>query len=190
MSLLLWKKFTSKERVNAISSISKTQTNNITPIKIPNFYNQQDKRWASDKLGKTDETVGDVGCLISSISMNLSYYEKDINPKKLNIKLRELEGYTPRGWLIWNKLKEINSDDLSISFPKLSHKNIEKYLLEKKPVLAKVYINKIIPHWILIVGKKNNEYLMLDPLTNGALSKVSTYGGYIYSIRILDLSSY
>ena len=186
IALLLFYKFQTKERVNAISSISQTKTDDIASIKIPNFYNQRDKRWASDTLGNTNETVGKVGCLVSSICMNMSYYQKNISPKELNIKLRELDGYTNRGWLIWNKLESVTENQLSISFPTLSHESIEKYLLKKRPVLAKVYINKVIPHWILIVGKKNNAYLMLDPLTQGELTKVSAYGGYIYSIRVLE----
>ena len=183
-SLLFW--FQPVERVQAISSISQTDRGDIVPIQIPNFYNQRDKKWASDTLGNTNETVGKVGCLVSSICMNMSYYQANMTPKELNVKLRELEGYTPRGWLIWSKLEEVTDNRLSISFPKLSHESIERNLLAKKPVLAKVYINKIIPHWILIVGKKNNEYLMLDPLTQGELSNISRYGGYIYSIRVLE----
>ncbi|HIP29309.1 MAG TPA: hypothetical protein EYG83_00650 [Sulfurospirillum arcachonense] len=184
--IVLWKKFQPVERVGAITSISSTKTQNIEPIKIPSFYNQRDKRWASEKLGNTNETVGKVGCLVSSVCMNFSYYNKDITPKEMNSKLRELGGYTSRGWLIWGRLTDISEDKLSVSFPKLSHKRIDTYLLEKKPVLAKVYIHKVIPHWVLIVGKKNSEYLMLDPLTNGEESKVSSYGNYIYSIRILE----
>ena len=185
IAFLLFNKFYSKERIEAIPSISQTATKDIEPLKIPSFYNQRDKRWALDKLGNTNETVGKVGCLISSICMNISYYQKDIDPKNLNQKLRELDGYTNRGWLIWSKLQEIDKK-FSISFPKLSHKSIEKYLLQQKPVLAKVYINKIIPHWVLIVGKKDNEYLMLDPLGDGEITKVSSYGGYIYSVRVLE----
>ena len=185
ISLLIYR-FQPRERVHAIPSISQIETGDIAPIEIPNFYNQRDKRWASDKLGDSSETVGKVGCLISSICMNLSYYKEHMTPKELNIKLRELEGYTQRGWLIWSKLEEVMDNKLSITFPELSHESIEKNLLDKKPILAKVYINKVIPHWILIVGKEKREYLMLDPLTDGTLSKVSHYGGYIYSIRLLE----
>jgi hypothetical protein len=186
IAIVLWKKFQPIERVSAIASVSTTSIQNIELIKIPNFYNQRDKEWASDKLGNTSETVGKVGCLVSSVCMNFSYYKQNITPKKLNIQLRTLKGYTSRGWLIWSKLSDVSKGKLSVAFPSLSHESIDKYLLAKKPLLAKVYINKVIPHWILIVGKKNNEYLMLDPLTQGELTKVSTYGGYIYSIRVLE----
>ena len=68
----------------------------------------------------------------------------------------------------------------------MSHENIEKYLLEKKPVLVKVFIRRVIPHWVLIVGEKDSEYLMLDPLTQGKPVKLSSYGAYVYSIRVME----
>ena len=67
IGLLLWKKYHIADRVHAISS-THIQTADIAPLSVPNFYNQRDKRWASDKLGNTHESVGKVGCLISSVA--------------------------------------------------------------------------------------------------------------------------
>jgi len=170
----------------AITAKSSTTVKNIPLIAVPTFYNQRDKTWASDRLGKTSETVGKVGCLISSVGMNLSYYGIEINPKKINEQLTKVEGFTSRGWLVWSKLSTITDDKVTISFPKLSHENIEKYLLQKKPVLAKLYIKRVIPHWVLIVGEKEGEYLMLDPLRDEKPIKFSSYGSYIYSIRVME----
>jgi len=170
----------------AITAKSSTTVKNIPLIAIPTFYNQRDKTWASDRLGNTNETVGKVGCLVSSVGMNLSYYGIEMNPKKINEKLTKVEGFTSRGWLVWSKLSIITDEKVTISFPKLSHENIEKYLLQKKPVLAKLYINRVIPHWVLIVGEKEGEYLMLDPLRDEKPIKFSSYGSYIYSIRVME----
>jgi len=170
----------------AISSVSTTNVKNIELIDVPKFYNQRDKTWASDKLGNSSETVGKVGCLVSSVGMNLSYYGINMNPKEINKKLTDIDGYTGRGWLVWSKLSTITEDKIKIVFPNLSHESIEKYLLEKKPVLAKVFIHRVIPHWVLIVGEKDSEYLMLDPLTQGEPTKLSSYGDYVYSIRVME----
>jgi len=185
IALLLWKKYQIADRVNAIGSTN-AQTADINPLSVPHFYNQRDKRWASDKLGNTHESVGKVGCLISSVAMNFAYYGENLTPKELNEKLRDLEGYTKDGWLIWNRLSSISNDKLHISFPKLSHESIEKALKNGQPVLTKVFIHRVIPHWVLVVGKKGGEYLMLDPLTKGELAYVSAYGDYIYAIRVLE----
>ena len=108
-----------------------------------------------------------------------------MNPKEINEQLTKIEGYTSRGWLVWSKLSTITNDQVKITFPTLSHENIEKHLLAKEPVLAKVFIGRVIPHWILIVGEKDGEYLMLDPLTKGEPMKLSSYGSYVYSIRVM-----
>jgi len=170
----------------AITAKSSTTVKNIPLINVPIFYNQRDKTWASDTLGKTTETIGKVGCLISSVGMNLSYYGITMSPKKINEQLTKVEGFTSRGWLVWSKLSTITDEKVTISFPKLSHENIEKYLLQKKPVLAKLYINRVVPHWVLIVGEKEGEYLMLDPLRAEKPIKFSSYGSYIYSIRVME----
>jgi len=155
--IIAWQKYPFSETKNAITSRSPS-TSDIAAIKIPNFF--------------------------SSASMNFSYYGIDMNPKELNQRLRESEGYTSRGWLIWSKLLPLSDEKLVVSFPELSHENIDGYLLAKKPVLVKVFINRIIPHWVLVVGKRGKEYLMLDPLRDGALTEVSSYGSYIYSMRV------
>ena len=175
--------------VSAIASTNYIGEKEIALIEIPKFYNQRDEKWKDIPLGKTNESVGKVGCLISSIGMNLSYMEMKMNPKVINEKLTAIDGYTSRGWLIWSKLSEITEGKVSVEFPKLSHEKIEEYLLKGKPVLAKVLIHRIIPHWVLIVGKKDGEYLMLDPLTEGKPSNVSGYGNYLYSIRVLEKRS-
>jgi len=180
--VVLWIKRTS----NAISAKSTTTTKNIPLIDIPTFYNQRDKAWASDRVGNTYETVGKVGCLISSVGMNLSYYDISMNPKKINEELTKVDGFTLRGWLVWSKLSTITDNKITISFPKLSHENIEKYLLKREPVLAKLYINMVIPHWVLIIGEKDGEYLILDPLKDEKPIKFSYYGNYIYSIRVME----
>jgi len=38
----------------------------------------------------------------------------------------------------------------------------------------------------LIVGEKEGEYLMLDPLRDEKPIKFSSYGSYIYSIRVME----
>jgi hypothetical protein len=186
--LVLW---IAKERflvdnTKAITAVSTTSVKNIALIEIKNFYNQRDKFWAKDKLGNTNETVGKVGCLVSSVGMNLSYYDIEMNPKVVNEKLTTIEGYTSNGWLIWSKLTDITNEKVSISFPKLSHESIEKHLLNKVPVLAKLYIGRVIPHWVLIVGEKDGEFMMLDPLKDEKPVKFSSYGSAIYAIRIME----
>lgn len=187
--LLFWLKWDTiiGKKTLPILPINSQTVQDIPLIHIPNLYNQNDIRWSNDLLGDTNERLGNVGCLVSSAAMNLSYYNIDINPKVLNKKLKKLDGYTHSGWLIWKKLEELTEDKIKIKFPKLSHESIDRFLLKKIPVLAKILIDKRIPHWVLIVGKKDGEYLIYDPLKSDALKNISVYDSLIYSIRTVTM---
>ena len=185
--LVLWKwdKIVGK-KVLPIQTKSTTVGKNIPLIKIPRKYNQNDKRWSSDLLGNTRESLGKIGCLVSSVAMNLSYYNINMNPKKLNEVLSNIDGYTSGGWLIWSKLEDVTDGKVEIYFPKLSHATIDDLLQAKKPVLVKILIRQMIPHWVLIVGKKDNEYIIYDPLDSEIPTSISKYNSLIYAIRVLE----
>jgi len=69
---------------------------------VPRFA-QADPRWADDSLGSTDSTIGGEGCAVSSAAMVLAYYGVNVDPGILNTFLTNNEGYTPQGWLYWEK---------------------------------------------------------------------------------------
>ncbi len=63
---------------------------------------------------------------------------------------------------------------------------MDRALKEKQPVIAKVFISGIIPHWVLIVGKDGDDYLMRDPLNDAkTVQHLSTYDSKIYAMRTL-----
>ena len=183
---LKWDRIIDK-KTTPIPPVNSQSIQNIPSIPIPNQYNQNDERWSNDLLGNTKESLGNIGCLVSSVAMNLSYYNINIDPKKLNQKLEELDGYTNSGWLIWGKLEDVTENKIKINFPELTYKSIDELLLTKTPVLAKIFIDKRIPHWVLIVGKKEGEYLIYDPLKSDTITNLSNYDSLIYSIRTLTM---
>jgi hypothetical protein len=64
-----------------------------------------------------------------------------------------------------------------------------KFHHRDQPVIAKVFIHGIIPHWVLIVGKERNEYLMCDPLGDGqTVRRLSDYESKVHAIRTLKRS--
>jgi len=186
--LVFWLKWDSiiGKKTLPIPLVNTNTIQNIPSVNIPSQYNQNDKRWSTDLLGNTKEILGNVGCLVSSVAMNLSYYDIDIDPKKLNEALRNIDGYTSAGWLIWGKLEDVTDGKVEVDFPELSHKTIDDLLRVKKPVLAKILIRQTIPHWVLIVGKKDGEYLIYDPLESATYTPISKYNSLIYAIRVLE----
>ena len=71
-------------------------------IPVPAF-SQDDPRWSLQLLGPSMETVGQVGCALTSAAMVLASYGIDTDPDRLNTFLNSDGGYTPTGWLYWEK---------------------------------------------------------------------------------------
>lgn len=151
------------------------------------FFLQTDARWSKDEIGGSRESLGAVGCAICSVSMALAHHGIEMPPGQLNEKLKTKEGYTEQGWLKWNKITELTDRKIRIEIPeRLTHEAIDRALKAKQPVIAKVFLNRFITHWVLIVGKAGHEYLIKDPLGDGrSLERLSKFGSDIYAIRIV-----
>lgn len=152
---------------------------------LPPHFSQRDKRWASDKLGKTEETLEESGCTISSTAMALAQQGLAITPGDLHQKLLEYRGLTRRGWLIWSAISRLTQGVYKVTVaPKPSLGLIDGLLEENIPVVAKIRLDGETYHWVLLVGKFKGDYLLFDPLdTNRVLRRLSSYKSQIFSIR-------
>src|ERR1043166_22329 len=159
---------------------------NFVAIETP-FYLQRDDRWKDETI-RSGETLAKVGCTVSSLAMALAHYGVAFTPKTLNDALKDNGGYTRRGWLQWNAVSKISGGKVSVRvMDKPTHRDIDTALRAQQPVLAKVFINHVIPHWVLVVSKEGSEYLMPDPLNEKkTLTRVSSDGSDIYGVRIVQ----
>jgi hypothetical protein len=64
---------------------------------------QKDPRWSFKKIGSSNETVGQKGCVISSVSMSSSYYGCFKDPGYLAKYLK----FTLTGLLIWQSIADV-----------------------------------------------------------------------------------
>ncbi len=181
----LWAKRAWPERWNAIPA-SGGENFNMAAIPTPHYL-QKDPRWESDTIGGTSERLARVGCTVCSLAMALDHYGVSMTPKALNDYLKQNEGYTIHGWLKWNLVPSFTHGAVAMDYiGKPSHIRIDRALKDGQPVIAKVFINGIIPHWVLLVGKEQSEYLMRDPLDETkTVKRLSDYQSKLYAIRIL-----
>ena len=56
-------------------------------------YSQQDPAWKAVKIGSSSETIGHVGCALTSVAMLVSGHGYPETPKTLNAKLKARGGY-------------------------------------------------------------------------------------------------
>ena len=64
------------------------------------YYSQQDPRWKNDRLGfgqSEKETIGYIGCALTSVSMMLSGHGFTETPQTLNKKLQNAKGFVGSG---------------------------------------------------------------------------------------------
>ena len=74
-------------------------------------FTQDDPRWSFQLLGPTYETIGQSGCAVTSAAMVLSAYGVDTDPQRLNDFLNQNGGYTPNGWLYWERRRRLRRAD-------------------------------------------------------------------------------
>ena len=127
-------------------------------------YRQGDPQWRHDLLGPTQDTLGAAGCAITSVAMVMSYYGITTDPQQLNNFLNGNEGYTPQGWVYWEKAAELAPERVKHVYEDLaSYKLIDENLMHKNPVIVKLRLPGGTTHFVVVAGKSGFDYLTRDP---------------------------
>lgn len=67
------------------------------------YYGQRNPKWSQVKLGKTNRTIGQVGCTTCTLSDATSYFKIEKTPDVL---ARTLD-YTPDALILWGSLPKV-----------------------------------------------------------------------------------
>jgi hypothetical protein len=155
------------------------------PVNEITYYLQNDPQWAVDKIGHSNSSMGGAGCLITCIASAVSDLGIAITPQEVNERLTAVDGYDGNE-LIWYKINEA-IPEVEYKYSRLFSRNtIEKDLRDGLLPIVNVKLNgNGITHWLLIVGAKDGDFLVFDPL-NKAFEPIplSTHGK-VYAYRIL-----
>ena len=133
-------------------------------------YSQQDPRWKGIKIGTSTDTIGHVGCALTSVAMYASGWGYTQTPQTLNRKLVAAGGFYGAA-IVWDAISELH--------PQIRNKGLtlcrdsdaplaqmDASLAAGQPVLVEVD-NSPAPglqtHWVVLYEKKGVDYLMLDP---------------------------
>lgn len=137
------------------------------------YYSQQDPQWKEDKLGfgtGTQDTIGYVGCALTSVAMLLSGYGFTVTPRGLNENMKAAGGFS--GDLIrWDMINKVAPQVTLKTNVKCETSDaplgqVDAALAAGQPVVVRVD-GQASPglqwHYVLIYAKKGNDYLILDP---------------------------
>ena len=136
------------------------------------YLSQQDPQWKSDILGFGDagDTIGYVGCALTSVAMLLSGHGYSETPKTLNQKLKNLKGFAGAG-IYWGAVSQIYphvtvKSNISCTSSDAPLNLIDAAIAAGQPAIVQVDHSNapgIQTHWVVLYGKKGDDYLMLDP---------------------------
>jgi len=134
----------------------------VIPVPV---FTQNDPRWTFQLLGPTIETLGQSGCAVTSAAMVLSAYGVDTDPDRLNQYLTTHAGYTPNGWLFWEKAAEVApGGQVEKAYEDLpSYALIDQNLLAGNPVIIRLTLRNGTTHFVVLLGKDGWDYLVQDP---------------------------
>jgi hypothetical protein len=148
------------------------------------YYSQQDPQWKQDILGFGDpgDTIGYVGCALTSVAMLLSGHGYVETPKTLNKKMQSVGGFASAG-IRWGSVSQVvpqisvksniscNNTDAPLGL-------IDASIAAGQPVIVMVDSTPaagLLTHWVVLYAKEGNDYLMLDPWPYQTDVKKKTY---------------
>jgi hypothetical protein len=136
-------------------------------------YSQTDPVWKSKPLGFSNKsTIGEFGCLLTSVSMLASAYGIDAPPEELNEKMKKVVGFSagtafmipaavPAALPGMRYVTYINCEN---SPAPLSE--IDAWLAHGKPVIIVADWSPqsgVQTHFMVVYGKQDDDYLVYDP---------------------------
>lgn len=158
-------------------------------LPVPQFF-QGNERWASDPLGATASTLGAEGCAVASAAMTLASYGMDVDPGRLNEFLTRLPGgYTPEGWIYWEKAAEFDPRLTAKLLPhyedKPSYFLIDWNVIQGNPVIVRLRYPHGVTHFVVVCGKQGSDYLVRDPGRGGekGVYPLREFGSEIEALR-------
>ena len=152
------------------------------------YYLQNDPVWSQDKIGETNQTLGAAGCLISCVASAVTDLGVGITPAELNEKLSDIGGFSGAK-LIWYKIHEA-VPEVNYTYSRVfTAKTIENDLAQGLlPIINVRYHGGGITHWVLVIGAKDGEFMVYDPLNREKTPLPLSTHGKVYSYRVIRLS--
>ena len=143
-------------------------------------WKQAGKEWSNIKIGTTKKTIGNIGCLTTSIAILIKKSDvptKNIypfNPGTFVIALNNNYGFDKSGNLLYGAINKAVPNFKYVGTVELSGKSKSQKLYEIKKYAENGYFlavevkgaTKNSQHWVALDSVSNSNVLMLDPSSN------------------------
>jgi hypothetical protein len=126
---------------------------------------QKDKRWADEYLGRTRDTMGSDGCLVTATAMALGNLGFETDPSDLNKRLTETDSFTKQGWLIWSGIDKVTDGRATARYyDDVSTEIIDGCMRDGYYPLTRFILPNGRSHWAMVVKRDRRGFHMRDPL--------------------------
>lgn len=151
-----------KKALAEIASLKRFSQENkggiLPPQQSPDgwFYSQRDERWASKTIGYSQETIYDVGCLISDVAMLFTFYGDKKTPA--DIASNTSYFFTQTAYLLqpW-------PTPAGKTYVELSNMSaVDEELSAGRPVIVHLNLGGD-GHFIVLKKKEGDDYIIHDP---------------------------
>ena len=149
------------------------------------ILSQRDKRWANDKLGNSNLTIGQDGCTATCLAMVNNDFGANCTPLDV---AEHKDWFTPQGLILWYKLNlkfaVFQERVRSFKPQEISHALND----HNKRVMLELLLPRNTKHWVIAQANSGSStYQIRDPW-DGTLCSSTKYGpvvGYaIFNKRI------
>lgn len=126
------------------------------------YYNQRDSQWGNQLIGKSNETMAEVGCLITSVAMITSHYGKTLTPAQIAASSNPFFYNTAD--MLWTWSGPVNGVTATRSRIGYNSSALDGELNSGKPVIVRISAaNSVGTHFVVITKKVDGKYIMKDP---------------------------
>jgi len=185
ISFSIWKRVMPNPLAPGTISTSGGREMSLRNSEGKTYFLQNDPEWGEEKIGGSGETIGQVGCTLCSLAMAVSDLGHEIDPPTLNNNLIAHSGYTGQGWLIWGAVPASTDGFAEVVYcDKPTYRQIDTCLEKGEYPIVKIFLPGPIQHWVTVVGKDGDEYLIKDPaVRTKKIVKLSSRAPAIHALR-------
>ena len=146
-----------------------------------NFYSQRDPRWCNQYIGNSRDTIGSVGCFISSVSMVYKKLGSGTTPS----------AYAANSGNFWGNTAYMSTPNppSGYIYKQVSYNSgtIDSELQAGRYIIAQVKMSNVAGmHFIVIISGSNGNYKIHDPWFGADLNFSDRYSpGLVMSLRLI-----
>lgn len=126
------------------------------------YYNQRDSAWGNQLIGRSNVSIAEVGCLVTSIAMVTSHYGKTLTPAQIAGSSNPFFYNTAD--MLWTWSGPVNGVTATRSRVGYSVAALDAELASGRPAIVRITAaNSVGTHFVVITKKQDGVYLMKDP---------------------------